>query len=106
MTSSRNAFSRRAFTSGLVAASALPMPPAWAQEAADFFRGKTIRLIVSTTPGSAYDLRARSMAQHFGRFLPGSPKIVVENMPGAGSLVAMNYMYNLAPRDGTVMCLF
>ncbi|HWG05558.1 MAG TPA: tripartite tricarboxylate transporter substrate-binding protein, partial [Beijerinckiaceae bacterium] len=77
-----------------------------AQSAGDFFKGKTIRLIVSTTPGGGYDIRARNMARHFGRYVPGNPQVVVDNMPGAGSLLAMNYVYNSAPRDGTVMCLF
>src|SRR5262245_21227784 len=77
-----------------------------AQGETEFFKGKTLQLIVSTTPGGSYDFRARLMARHFGRYVPGSPQVVVTNKPGAGSLVAMNYMYNAAPKDGTVLCLF
>ena len=78
----------------------------FAQSEAEFFQGKTLRMIVSTTPGGGYDLRGRALSRHLGRFLPGHPSIVVENMPGGGSIVAMNYTYNVAPKDGTVLCLF
>jgi tripartite-type tricarboxylate transporter receptor subunit TctC len=70
-----------------------------------FFRGKSIRLLVGTTPGAGYDLVARLLAAHMGGHVPGSPAFVVENMAGAGSLTMMNYLYNRAPRDGTVMGL-
>src|ERR1700722_1232018 len=75
-----------------------------AQSAAEnFFRGKSIRLLVGTTTGGGYDLVARLLAAHMGRHVPGNPAFVVENMTGAGSLAMMNYLYNRAPRDGTVM---
>src|SRR5262249_2360108 len=79
--------------------------PAAAAPADDFFRTKTIRLLIGTTPGAGYDLIARILAQHIGRMIPGTPAVVAENMPGAGSLVMMNYLYNRAPRDGTVFGL-
>src|SRR5262245_35746081 len=79
--------------------------PSEAAPADDFFRGKTIRLLIGTTPGAGYDLIARVLAQHIGRAIPGNPSVVAENMPGAGSLVMMNYLYNRAPRDGTVFGL-
>jgi tripartite-type tricarboxylate transporter receptor subunit TctC len=72
-------------------------------EVESFFRGKSIRLLVGTTPGAGYDLVARLLAAHMGSHIPGNPAFVVENMAGAGSLVMMNYLYNRAPRDGTVM---
>ncbi len=78
----------------------------FAQAPADFHKGKTIRLIVSTTAGGGYDLRARLLARYMGKYIPGSPAFVVENMPGGGSVVAMNYAYNVAPRDGTAICMF
>jgi tripartite-type tricarboxylate transporter receptor subunit TctC len=83
-------------------ASALPLR-ASAQES--FYAGKTIRLIVGTGAGAGYDLVARMLADHMPRFIPGAPRIVVENMVGAGSLVMTNYLANRAPRDGTVMGL-
>ncbi len=100
------AISRRSFvgTSGAVAAAALlRVSSVGAQE--DLFRGKTIRLLVGTTPGAGYDLIARLLAPAMSRLIPGNPSVVVENMPGAGSLVMMNHLYNRAPRDGTVMGL-
>ena len=69
----------------------------------NFFRGKSIRLLVGTTAGAGYDLVARLLAAHMGGHIPGNPAFVVENMAGAGSLTMMNYLYNRAPRDGTVM---
>ena len=79
---------------------------AHAQADAEFYNGKTVRIIVSTTAGGGYDLRARSVQRHLSHHLPGNPNVVVENMPGGGSVVAMNYVYNVAPRDGTVMLVF
>jgi tripartite-type tricarboxylate transporter receptor subunit TctC len=70
------------------------------------FAGKTIRLLISTAPGGGYDFRARTMAKYVGRHLPGEPTLIAENMPGGGSVIAMNYTYSIAPKDGTVLCLF
>jgi tripartite-type tricarboxylate transporter receptor subunit TctC len=98
--------SRRTFigaTSGVTAAAVLRAAPSWG--AGDLFQGKTLRLLVGTTPGAGYDLIARILAPALGRLLPGTPSVVVENMPGAGSLAMMNYLYNRAPRDGTVLGL-
>lgn len=80
--------------------------PAVAQvDASDFYRGKSIRLTVGTAAGAAYDFMARVMASHYGRYIPGAPNIVVENMPGAGSIVMLNYLAVRAPRDGTAVGL-
>ena len=68
-----------------------------------FYRDKQIRLIVGSAPGGGYDTYARLIATHLRRHIPGQPTIVVQNMPGAGSLVAANYLANVAPRDGTVI---
>ena len=73
-----------------------------AQSVADFYRGKQIRVIVGTAPGD-YDTWARLVARHMRQYIPGNPNFVVENMPGAGSLIAANYLYNKAAQDGTVM---
>ncbi len=69
----------------------------------DFFKGKTIRIVVSSEPGGSYDGYSRLVARHLGKFLPGNPQFVVQNMPGAGGLVATNWLYNVAPKDGTVL---
>src|SRR5262245_38425203 len=79
---------------------------AQADDVAQFFKGKQINLVVGYGPGGGYDIYARVLAHHLGRFIPGNPNIVVQNMPGAGSLRAVNYLYKVAPRDGTVFGLF
>jgi tripartite-type tricarboxylate transporter receptor subunit TctC len=73
---------------------------------ADFYKGRTVTLIVGYGPGGGYDLFARLMARHLGRYIPGNPTVVVQNMPGAGSLRATNYLYSIASRDGTVIGSF
>jgi tripartite-type tricarboxylate transporter receptor subunit TctC len=65
-----------------------------------FYEGKTIRIVVGFSPGAAYDVWARLMAQHWGKFIPGNPSFVVQNMPGGGSLIAANHVYNVAKPDG------
>jgi tripartite-type tricarboxylate transporter receptor subunit TctC len=80
--------------------------PARADEVADFYRGRTLQVIVGYGPGGGNDVYARVLARHMGRHLPGAPNIVVQNMPGAGSLVAANYIANLAPKDGTAFGTF
>jgi tripartite-type tricarboxylate transporter receptor subunit TctC len=72
----------------------------------EFYRGKQINLIVGYGPGGGYDITARLVARHIGRYIPGNPSIVVQNMPGAGSMRAVNYLYGLAPRDGGTFGLF
>ncbi|HEU4342105.1 MAG TPA: tripartite tricarboxylate transporter substrate-binding protein [Candidatus Binatia bacterium] len=66
----------------------------------DFYKGKTIRFVVGLAPGGGYDLSARTIGRHMGKHIPGNPTIVVENMTGAGSLIAANYTYNSAKPDG------
>jgi tripartite-type tricarboxylate transporter receptor subunit TctC len=72
----------------------------------DFYRGKQIRLISGHPAGGDYDLGARFLAKHLSRHIPGEPVIVVQNMPAAASVVAANFIYNQAPRDGTVIGSF
>jgi hypothetical protein len=74
--------------------------PAAAQEA-----GRNVTLIVTSEPGGGYDLYGRLVARHLGAHLPGQPKIVVQNMPGAGGIVGANWVYNLAPRDGSIIAV-
>jgi len=76
--------------------------PAHAESVADFFRGKQIRFVLGAAPGQDYDVWARFLARHLPRYVPGSPTFVVQNMPGAGHMLATNWLYNVAPRDGTV----
>jgi tripartite-type tricarboxylate transporter receptor subunit TctC len=76
---------------------------AGAETVAEFYRGKTVNVIVAAPPGGGYDLLARTISRHLGPQIPGQPTIVVRNMAGAGGIVAMNYMYNTAPRDGTTI---
>jgi len=88
-----------------VAAAALMRPEARADPVADFYRGKDLTIIVGYGPGGGYDLFARLLARHFGKHIPGNPNIIVQNMPGAGSLRAANYLYNVAPKDGATIGL-
>ncbi|HEX3991032.1 MAG TPA: hypothetical protein VHX39_07655, partial [Acetobacteraceae bacterium] len=71
--------------------------PAAADDVADFYRGKSLTLVISYTVGGGYDLYARVLAHTLGKYIPGHPTIVPENMPGAGGLRASNYLYNAAP---------
>src|SRR5215470_19146811 len=77
--------------------------PALAQSAAEFFKGRTIRIVVGFGPGGGYDLYARLLARHLSAHIPGAPGVVVENMEGVGSVRAANFVYEAAPRDGSVI---
>jgi len=72
-------------------------------QTADAFAGKTVQMIIGFGPGGGYDLWGRTVARHIGKHLPGKPNVVPQNMPGAGSYVAASHIYNVAPKDGTVM---
>ena len=95
--------SRRVLLGG-AAVMTLGVRPSFAEEK-PFYSGKTIRILVGTVAGGGYDLIARLLATHMGKRIPGNPNMVVENMPGAASLVMTNFLYNRAERDGTVMGL-
>jgi tripartite-type tricarboxylate transporter receptor subunit TctC len=77
-----------------------------ADTVADFYRGRTINLVVGYGPGGGYDLCARLVARHLGAHIPGNPAVVVQNMPGAGSLRATNFLFAVAPNDGTAIGAF
>jgi len=66
----------------------------------DFFHGKTIRIIVGTSPGGGFDVYSRTLARHMGKYMPGNPNFMVENMPGAGHRIAANHVYKVARPDG------
>jgi tripartite-type tricarboxylate transporter receptor subunit TctC len=74
--------------------------------AEDFYKGKTLSLVVGYAVGGGYDVYARLLARHLQRHIPGSPTIIVQNMPGAGSLTALKHQEAIAPKDGTVATLF
>src|SRR5262249_35025511 len=76
-----------------------------AQSAADFYKGRTVTMVVSTSSGGGYDTMARAIARHLGKHIAGEPTILVRNMPGAGGITAMNWLYNTAERDGSVLGL-
>ena len=76
------------------------------QAVADFYRGKTIRIIVGFGPGGAFDVYSRLLSKHMPQYVPGNPSIVVENRPGAASAVAANLVYSVEPKDGTVIGSF
>ena len=85
-----------------LAAALLANAPTQAQPVSDFYRGKTLRMLIGYGPGGGYDIYGRLVAEFLPRHLPGTPTMVTQNMPGAGSFVAAKYMYDVAPRDGTV----
>ena len=89
-----------------LALAALPTTLAHAQSVADFFRGKTITLLIGYTSGGGYDLYARVLSRHMGRHIPGNPAMVPQNMPGAGSLRVAGFLYTAAPKDGTTIGMF
>jgi tripartite-type tricarboxylate transporter receptor subunit TctC len=80
--------------------------PAKAQSVEEFYKGKTINLTIGFSVGGGYDLYARHLARFMGKHIPGNPTIVPQNMPGAGSLKAANYIYSAAPKDGTFFGTF
>ena len=85
-----------------IACATLAQPSgAHAQSVAEFYKGKNVELLIGYSGGGGYDVYARLLARHMGRHIPGNPTIVPRNMPGAGSLVLANWLYNVAPKDGT-----
>jgi tripartite-type tricarboxylate transporter receptor subunit TctC len=97
---------RRRAATAIAGALLMPVGVARAQSAvADFYRGKQITLIVGYGPGGGYDITARLVARYLGKYIPGNPDVVVQNMPGAGSMRAANYTYVNAPKDGTTFAL-
>lgn len=95
---------RRVALTGLTLAAGVAPTGAGAQQSVEaFYRGKTIDLAIGLSPGGGYDLYARLLARFMGDHIPGKPRIAARNMPGAGSRVAINFMYNVAPKDGSVI---
>jgi tripartite-type tricarboxylate transporter receptor subunit TctC len=81
----------------------LPASGVSAQSVADFYRGKTVEIDINSSVGGGYDLYARLIARHMGKYIPGNPTLVAKNMEGAGGIRLANWLYSAAPRDGTVI---
>jgi len=80
-------------------------PSTQAQSVGDFYKGKTLSMIIGGSPGGGFDTLARAIARHIGSHLPGNPTVVAKNMPGAGGTLALDHLYNVAEKDGTVIAL-
>ena len=92
--------------SAVIFALALAGSTALAETVQEFYRGKTVQLVLGYGPGGGYDVYARLVARFLGRHIPGNPQVIVVNMPGAGSLRATNFLYTTAPRDGLTIGAF
>ncbi|MCC2098951.1 MAG: hypothetical protein KDJ29_18820 [Hyphomicrobiales bacterium] len=87
----------------LAGVAAMAMTPARADAVADFYKGKTVSIFVGVSPGGIYSTFAQFLAKHMQQYVPGKPEIIVKHMPGAGGQKVMNYVYNVAPKDGTAI---
>jgi tripartite-type tricarboxylate transporter receptor subunit TctC len=94
---------RAAFAAAITIAAA--GAPAAAQTVEQFYKGKTIDLVIGYPPAGSNDVYGRLLARHLGRHIPGNPTVVPQNRPGAGSFVALGHVYNVAPKDGTVIAI-
>jgi tripartite-type tricarboxylate transporter receptor subunit TctC len=96
---------RRHFLLLALCAAAAYAPRAKADTVADFYKGRTVTVVVSSSAAGGYDTLARALARHMGKNLPGNPAFIVRNMPGAGGMIATNFLYNNADKDGSVIGL-
>jgi tripartite-type tricarboxylate transporter receptor subunit TctC len=80
--------------------------PVLSDEVADFYKGRSVSIVIGLQAGSGFDVYARVLARHLGRHIPGNPNIVVQQMPGASGMIAANWLYNIAPKDGTAIATF
>src|SRR5262245_32393460 len=98
----------RALASALVCGTALFLSAsqANAQTPPEFYRDQQIKFVVSSSAGGGFDTYTRLIARHIQKHMPGKPTFVVQNMPGAGGVRAANFLYSVAPKDGTVIALF
>jgi tripartite-type tricarboxylate transporter receptor subunit TctC len=90
----------------LAAALSAPAHPAAADDVADFYRRTTLTIVVANEVGTGFDVYARVLGRHIGSYIPGHPNVVIQNMVGASGLAAANWLYNAAPRDGSVVATF
>ncbi len=96
-------FKRTLLQAAILASAIVASASAHADAIADFYRGKTMQMIIATSPGGDYDTRGRLLARHMARLIPGEPTIIPQNMPGGVGIAAANHMANAAPRDGTML---
>src|SRR3954463_815109 len=96
-------FGRTRVLAILAIATAIGTSLADADEVEDFYRGKTVTIVVSNPPGGGYDLLARTIAPTLAKHIPGKPSVIVQNMPGAAGILATNHLFTIAPKDGTVI---
>ena len=98
----------RKFTGVVLAASVLMAfgSPATSESAADFYKGKTVSIIVGYPPGSGYTIYGQMLARYLGEHIPGKPNVIVQNMQGAGSIKAANFVFSAAPKDGLTLGIF
>ena len=89
----------------MLTVASLASQPARAQAPADFYKGKTVSMIVGGSAGGGFDTLARAIARHIGKHIPGHPDVVVQDMPGAGGTRALDHLYNVANKDGSVIAL-
>ena len=89
----------------VICGAALSVSSASADPIEDFYRGKQIKIYVRAAPGGNYDVYSRVLGRHIARHIPGNPSVLPINMPGGGGVVALNYVANAAPRDGTVLTM-
>ena len=94
------------FGAVLAAAVAVAARPAVAEDVAAFYKGKTVTIVAAHESGTGFDIYARALQRHMHRHIPGNPTVVVQNMPGAGGVVGANWLYNIAPKDGTTFGTF
>jgi tripartite-type tricarboxylate transporter receptor subunit TctC len=92
------------FGTGMLLAGVASLPTQ-ADPVADFYRGKTVNMMIGVGVGGEYDIQARLVARHIGKHIPGNPNVVPQNMTGAGGINMANYLYNTAPRDGTYIAM-
>jgi len=93
-------FSKAILSAAILGAAAIGATPVVAET--DFYKDKSITMLIGSGPGGAYDVYSRVLARHMGRHIPGEPHVIAKNMGGGASITATNYLYNVAPRDGSV----
>jgi tripartite-type tricarboxylate transporter receptor subunit TctC len=99
----QNTLARRGVVQLGLASAGLALAGCSAQQSKDFYKGKTVHIVIGYEPGGGYDTFARAVAYHLGKHIPGNPTVVAENMPGASSMTATGYIYKVAPQDGTMI---
>ncbi|MGE0626687.1 MAG: hypothetical protein AB7O43_02605 [Hyphomicrobiaceae bacterium] len=100
-------FSRSRKLAAFAAAASVAVPTwALADPVAEFYKGKTVTVLVGLQPGTGFDIYGRALARHMGKHIPGNPGMVVQNKPGASGVNAANLLYNVGPKDGTIIGTF